>query len=205
MDGKATWSGWVERFWFVRGVAAAVLLVGLVPEFTSLTRFEFLKGAYALVVGWRHVAAWVGSLIGLLPVIPELDPETVGALLFTASVGAPSCYYMWQSRWPQRALGMSHQSLLPPLLLAWHFLIYRDLAKADPAEWDWNTGETFLLFLFLASFAVTVWKLPGYGRGVVVVLSFIVTLQLLYWLNTPWFADTISSLADGATERAPPT
>lgn len=81
---------WAERFWFLRGITTAFLLFALIPEVTSVERYDFLRFVHAIIVGWNGLASLVGNLLGELPFVPAVDPDMVNTVLFAGAFGAPS-------------------------------------------------------------------------------------------------------------------
>ncbi len=88
--GNVIWQRWLERFWFLRGVAAAVALAALVPEITDLSRWEFLRAFEWLVTNWNAWAKEIGALIGNLPWMPRLSARAVNALMLCLCLFLPS-------------------------------------------------------------------------------------------------------------------
>jgi hypothetical protein len=160
-------SRWLERFWFLRGVAAALAVVQLVPVFVDLSAYEFLRAFHALIVGWNLFAAWVGSLIGTLPFIPDLEPVVVNALLFAGSIGVPSAFAFaggfeerrrsrlsWTPSWLDRPMAASaFVSMVVVSYLAFVWAITGEdpfgvspLADAASIDGKYNVGDLELLF-----------------------------------------------------------
>jgi len=44
-----------KRFWWLRGVAAALSLAALIPNVIDITRYEFLNAVAAVIYGWLSV------------------------------------------------------------------------------------------------------------------------------------------------------
>jgi len=203
-----TWKRWVEAFWFLRGIAAAMTLAVLIPKFTDLSRFEFLRAFHALVVRWNDFAAWIGGLIGMIPFLPELDAEVVNCIIFCVSVGLPSgiafairisqrreAYSPWQ-------LYASLSVLIYPLAAA---LIYYLVV-----DFSWFRFSGFLdavllggIISFAIMFGLALVTLNGYAKGLFLVVTFILTMQVLYWLNTPWLSDQINAAVESALRASP--
>jgi len=90
------WAKWVERFWFLRGVGAALAVAALVPQVTDLSRWEFLRAFEALIFGWNNVAEWIGALVGRLPLLPTLSASTVNAIVITSSLIIPGAFALYK-------------------------------------------------------------------------------------------------------------
>jgi len=66
-DSKA----WINRLWWIRGGVAAISVASIVPEVTDLSRYEFLRAMYAIVIKW---GSWTRSIADLVaPYIPVFD------------------------------------------------------------------------------------------------------------------------------------
>lgn len=214
-DAKATWSHWVERFWFLRGVATAILLASLAPSFTDLSRIEILRFFYALVFGWNKLVTRIGEAIGELFSIPPIDPVALNALFFALSLGIPSAYYMFKSRWNAAMLDAifgtktavldadirasrtpmgKFADVASAIVFGFaYFYLYLSVARApaiDPTFGYWAVVGPLLLF-HAGAFALAAWKLPGYGKGLVFVVTLVATMQLLYFLQLPWVSDAV--------------
>lgn len=198
----------LERFWVLRGVATAMSVAELVPKFTSIERFEFLRAFHALLVQWNHIAAWLGRLVGYLPFLPSLSVDVVNAIVFASSFGIPSGYYlMYKDPYTLRKeeeYGESPESakrLIVAFITGLFFCIYIWIIAI---RLDFLTGSYFsaaffsisTLLILRAVFLPALLNMEGYKRGFVYTLTFIATLQCCYWLNTPWLKAEINRLAD---------
>ncbi len=213
-DMGEIWKELVKQFWFLRGIAAAITLAEVVPRITDLSRFEFLRAFHALLVGWREVAGWIGSALGKLPLIPHISADVVNGAVFTASVGVPAGFALIRlgnsqsavnrldefgiPRWslwgfgatvPFFLYGIYMTATVPGYLETWQ-------GRAEEQGEILSLVEVSILSLFvLAAFLCALITLKGYARGLIVFVSFVITLQLLYWINTPWLADFIRSIS----------
>jgi hypothetical protein len=65
----------------------------------------------------------------------------------------------------------------------------------DPSvETDFERNYLAVFFAAILT-GVGIWMLPVFFRAIVIVVSFLATLQALYVLNAPWFADLVRSWA----------
>ncbi len=67
VEFEETWKSWFRRFWWLRGVTAALALTALAPTFIDLSRYEFLRAFHAVIVGWNLVTEKLGEIIGEIP------------------------------------------------------------------------------------------------------------------------------------------
>ena len=77
---------------FFRGVVGSFALISLFAEAVSLENYEVARAINAIVVGWDHIARWIGNAIGWLPFVPELDATFVNILAFLVSVTIPALF-----------------------------------------------------------------------------------------------------------------
>lgn len=212
------WQRWAHRFWFLRGVAAAIALSALVPQFTDLSRWEFLRAFAALLVGWNGVVGYLGRLIGQLPFLPNFSADAINALLFTSTVGLPGAFVIAQRL---RTSSVGVWVLVPmcaSVVIATYVAYVISIAPYNPSYYTLispdghQSGPWFESFVVRArqsfpvvcgmllavavSFLGALLFLKGFARGVIVLASFILTLQVLYWLNAPWVGDVIRETAN---------
>ena len=88
-DPGEIWKSWIQRFWWLRGVAGAMTVAALVPSFVDLSRYEFLRAFHAIIVGWDLVAAELGRLIGRVPFFPNIDSDAVNTIVFVLAFVFP--------------------------------------------------------------------------------------------------------------------
>lgn len=250
MDNLDALKKWAERFWIIRGIATAFLLLALVPEFTSLEKYEFLRGFHATIIGWNYVAGAIGDAIGKLPILPHLESSTVNTILFAISFGLPSALVahlhtnvvLEQTMPEAERLLERGLSRLKWLKSNWLIKGYRSLFKAAyleqmswtanglrallvlaiPAFFYWQLANGFpflysdldgtqsfqfwlrlvsaaIIFLcFVALFIVALLTFRGIAKGIIIALTFVLTLEILYFLNTPVVARSIDTFADKA-------
>ena len=89
------WKAWVERFWWLRGAAAAIAVAGTVPSFLDLKSYQFLRMFHALIVGWNKLAEQIGAWIGELVSVPPISATIVNIAIFFFSVGVPAAVAHW--------------------------------------------------------------------------------------------------------------
>jgi len=176
------WKYWVSRFWWLRGVAAAFALTSLVPLLFDFSRYELLRALHAIIVGWNIALTKIGQFIGKFPFIPELSSDVMNTIIFISSVTLPLFFSFLRT----------YISLLYSLFLAF-FVTYTYHHTITAEESD------ILVWIFFIEISLTVilatFVLPSFGKGIIYVLTFIVTLEILYILSSPWLAEPINAFA----------
>jgi len=203
-DLEETWKAWIRRFWWLRGVTAALALTALVPTYIDLSRYEFLRAFHAVIVGWNLVAEKLGEIIGEIPFIPQISGETASTLIFFMSIGLPIFIVLMKesttsypfSIYPFRYIFSVFSFFLYIIAfsVAYYVLIAIDITIG------WIIANSIL---FLGTFLFTILKLPGYGKGLLFIASFIIAMEILYLLKTPWLAEQISQFVCEALEAPP--
>lgn len=90
--------GWSDRlkqkFWWFRGAVAGVtvatIVLGYLLQFTPLERSQIFGFVHALLGDWNRMAAWIGNLIGEIPLLPELRAGQINALLLMSVTAVPA-------------------------------------------------------------------------------------------------------------------
>lgn len=224
------WKRWLGTFWFLRGVLAAITIANLVPSFLPISRWELLRAFHALFVGWNEVAAYLGTLIGTLPLIPRVPAGILNALLFASSVGIPAgmggflsmrssavripagmggFLEMW--RWFLGHLKWT-TIVVMPLLFFGTYLLFLDPLFAQffpwPPTWFFRlVSLSWIRWLLLFTLAFYVYvalvNIRGFARGVVLLTTTVVTLQIMYYLNVPGVGKWINDTSAAAIQRSP--
>jgi hypothetical protein len=202
-----TWKPWVERFWFLRGIAAAIALSLFASTFTDPSRVEFLRPVHALLLAWSDAAAWLGRLIGMAPWLPDLSGDVVAALVLAASLGAPIGYALagflfpsgrppaWTFDEDEPPIGSASPSaggliFCVPLGMTASFAAFLTAVQA------WREDLSLPLLysgLTVYMFVAACFVLNGFLRGVLILLAFMGAFQALYWLNTPGLTDWVNA------------
>ena len=209
-DLGANWKDWVRRFWWLRGVAAAITLAAIAPNYLNLSRYEFLRALHAIIVGWNMVAEILGDFIGKILFLPELSAATVNTAIFTLSVVIPTFIAVTKVHYVSDRLleyipisPQSHEAnsiALAIVVVLMPFFYYEMATKGYSTDLYWTIILIIATPLFLI---LPVIVLPGFGRGVLFFLSFIVTVEVLYILQAPWLAEHINTLACDALSVPP--
>ena len=211
-----SWKSIVEfesRFWWWRGIAAALSITGVIPNYTPLERLEFLRVFHAIIVGWDDVAEFFGMVIGKVLHIPDIPADMVSAFIFSLVVLPPVSAYLWgridqEVTFPKSFEGnifaeIIHKSLFPRTRNYFHKAVLVFLLLSYPTltvtvmSFDLELGRPVSAFLILFSligaclFVVACVKIKQFGRGIVFFLSLTLSLEVLYYLNLPVVSDSI--------------
>jgi hypothetical protein len=219
------WESWILRFWFCRGVAAAMALVAPIPTVTDLSRFQGLRALHALILSWRHVADEIGALVGKLPFVPSIPGDYVNAAIFGISVGLPfglGSHQDFTNRDLKTYGGTEHSLSFKiyrfivhstgPFILGYGYLRFYAqgewMATLSPVKF-WFT-VCFILMSYGFSFSFS-WRhllhakknIPAYFNGMYFVAAVILTIELMYLLKTPWFTDRVNSFTCRELKTSP--
>ena len=198
---------WLQSFWFVRGVMGTMALVALIPQVTELEQIEVLRALYALIIGWDSAMAWVGRMIGKLPLLPELPAALVSALVFFGSISVPMILgTIARFRHSKLSLPLVLSSLsvilmaiMVPLFYA-AFLtmqdhpLYSQISLPDP-------GDKNILYLVILGISFWIFTglyaalryVPGFRQGLFFTLGVIATITIGYNIGTTDFSDWINA------------
>lgn len=82
-----------QTFWWLRGVAAAIFLVKLVPEFVDVSELDFLKALLAIASYWDEAAKAIAEFLSELLRLPfSIDPVWVDIVFFWSVFPAPTLF-----------------------------------------------------------------------------------------------------------------
>jgi hypothetical protein len=140
--------------------------------------------------------AALGDFIGRLPFVPDISPDVLNAILFASAVGIPSGYKAAATFWPEGRF------LTAAVLFFVCFVAFISWTFGDLFVWD-SPGDYFFdpyaAIVVPLTFTFALVRLRGYAKGFISVLTFIATIQILYWLNAPWFADWVNREINGSS------
>lgn len=196
---------WVS-LWWTRGAVAAISLVSLIPNITGFTKFEFLHAITAAIAGWNKLASYLGDLIGTIPFVPELSSTVINsiAILFT-TIAPPLIYsasyilFSKEKYFRSSFVIFSLYMLFEGGRISYNLMVnidngiigYTSVGPDYSSVFENITGLLFVAIFFIYSlFAV-----PNYAKGFFTVMTFLITLQILYFLNTPWLIDSVNNLS----------
>ena len=213
------WKAWVERFWWLRGAAAAMSVIAIVPSFLDLSRYEFLRMFHALIVGWNRVMEVVGLWIGKIPFMPTIPGSVMNTGVFFSSLIAPLIYARFvrqrkiislikeynskhgETRNFRREARVSDVAFIFFVIAVTGFYWMLISGNYPRIESRWIQIVSALLvfnavvfaFLFVTSAFVVAEELKGFARGIVYLISFFVVMEVMYLLNL--FGGSLNSFA----------
>ncbi|WP_419911974.1 hypothetical protein [Hoeflea sp.] len=214
----SNFSKWLETFWWTRGIFAAISVAALLPSIVDLSRYEFLRAFHASLIAWNDIASYVGHLIGKIPYIPAVSPYLINLCIFVATICVPTAVGAAhltansaikqlnknQSKLGNLEYGILHYSWIALSVVVFFTFIfmgtglYYGVISGEIFEIknvDDTTTTIGFLILFILSFYFGARLLPGFVRGVVTVIVFLISLEVLYWLQTPYLTGAINNFA----------
>ncbi|MEM6899418.1 MAG: hypothetical protein AAF583_06585 [Pseudomonadota bacterium] len=214
----STFSRLVRANAFVRGLAGSFAFISLFSEIVGLENYETARAINAMIIGWDWVAGQIGSAIGFIPFVPEVDVITVNIIVFMTSVTIPSLfgtYEMVQPIWSARNKDEFFMTMvLPPLMglgLAYLFLVGPYMYFTGNFEWlksdvphlfadstlmhvlSQSQYYAYIGMSLLLPFQVAMLVKP-YRHAVLLVSGCLFTVQSLYF--APMIGDVIRQFAD---------
>lgn len=191
-----------ERLWVVRGMLCAISIIAVVvPQFLSLSRYEFLRAIHVVIVGWNEIASRVGRVIGEIPYIPDLSAEVINLIVFLFSFCVPLMITDYRYLPPdftgiRRFIHASAGATIP--LIAFTAIITDDF---------FGVSGLIVRLFFLVALAYHLWVicvgLPSFRKGLQFLVGALVVFELLYVVNAPWFTDGVNALACDVLEGEP--
>ncbi len=189
-----------STFWFLRGVLAAWLIISLVPQVApNFSQWEALRALHALLQSWQQILTLIAQIMPPLAWF-KLTAADVFALIFTLSIGLPAAYAAAtiRERFRIKDEGESPKAVSERVLLDRAFALlvglFVLLCSFVLGALVHGGGSGIIkvypsfvqvLVVTLLFWVIAIFMLPGYFRGLVFVLGFIITIEGLYWLNTP--------------------
>lgn len=193
---------WMWGFWYLRGVSVAFLLIVLAQGIWQFEWFEALSFVRALVFVWEDFGAFAGELIGKLPFVPVLSSGVVGVVALALTVSSASMFRQSVSRDEAvETVGSTvlHFAFLAPMLLVlYHNLTFFADGHIQVVSYLDLMILTLLLFLLVMvlAFGHEAIMNRGFRMGVLTFVATIVTIEILYQLNTPLVRGAIQSFVD---------
>lgn len=228
-DLEAKFKDWARRFWWLRGALGAMALTSIVPNFMDLGRYEFLRAIHAIVFGWDFAAEAIGRLIGLIPFVPEFSTAAVNLIIYYSTVSIPSIvassklrsipadfdykknrgilykFFKFVKKYNLGYLINSNYLFSFFILLAPLYVFFPEIIMPNthPNSFLITTYLVLLIVNTVVLIGISILKLPGFGKGIVFVLTFFICVEALYLLEAPFIADQINHFACEAMEVPP--
>ncbi len=222
MKVKRSFVNWLSAFWWFRGILAALTLTSTLPNLVDLSRNQILRAVHLVIFRWSEVASAIGKILGKVPYFPDLNPEQVNAALFSLSVCVPAAFgFIFRQdtiesgadqgrkiirffrrhprtwllfivlRFSNSFISLFIVFAIPYLLF---FVPYREIIEggADSIVGLVVTG-IYVIPVLAFIYIVGVTAVPEFLRAMMFTVSCIITLEVLYLINTPLLGDWIDS------------
>src|SRR5690606_16840839 len=142
---------------------------------------------------------WVGRAVPFI----DISYEVVYGAMLTASIGVPAAFAVARS-----SSSVSENWRTVAAMLVYPAIVYTIVVKKDRfielgAGWFYVCNLVTFVPILLAGWVWALITLRGYVMGFVVFVSFVAAMQVLYFLNTPWFADQINAQVTSVLGRPP--
>jgi hypothetical protein len=201
------WKAWIAGICWIRGVTAAMALAALVPNFVDLSRYQFLRVAYATIIGWNSLAESIGRYAGEIPFLPVVSADLINTILITTTLFVPVAFWYVKKilkEYKNPRPRNSNYSIFFLFILFTPLGYYEVKTMQYENYWGIETLHYYiLLVIFIASFVLTLRSFPGYRRGLISLIGFIATLQILYLLNAPIIGKHINEFSCGILKISP--
>ncbi len=153
--------------------------------------------------------SWLGNLVGQIPFLPSVSANFLNSVLFAFGIGAPASYlgYELYAKGEENRLKflMGTVASIYVYMFAAGILYYAiveptfvpEMTKVDP-NFLWGLGLP-LAGILLMGWVHAIIKLPGYGKGLLAVVTFFGTIEFLHFM--PVVGEQISKLSDWILTR----
>jgi hypothetical protein len=196
--GKSIWGRFAfGSAWYLNGIIAATLIVASIPTFTSVDRFEALAALAAFSNWWFAISHQAAIWCNQFFVFWQLTAFDITSILFFFFFAIPTSIgirrfdtEVFKLKYPKWIGFRVISYFAPALTLQVIFMSFLD----PSVETDFERNYLAVFFAAILT-GVGIWMLPVFFRAIVIVVSFLATLQALYVLNAPWFADLVRSWA----------
>jgi len=195
---KKGWEKWAARIWYARGVSTAVILLGLVEGFTDIGRFEFLRFFHAIAFGWNQISAKIGLLFEFIPFFPDMTALRTNMILLVGIGYVPLGLHAAETGQPSSAativltLSIMVGSLFWMTIFPSHFYSAQVMILGETIQ----TSVFVLGSGFFVCFLAAMYAMPRYKGGILHTLLFMLTMQILYFLNLPILGNVLRNFSD---------
>ena len=186
------WESKLLKLWFIRGIMTAFPLLILLTKFTSISKFDYLRGFHALIFGWNKIISHIGSLIGKLPYVPDISPNVInGLILFSVSYQPLKISLKtleMKLKWTEQFY----------VLICYVFLSF--LADNGVSAVSYWHPITWVLILaigcLIIAFIYGLKHMPQYRRGILFTFGLCIALEAFYLLNLPVLSEGVRDFSD---------
>lgn len=210
---KGEWVGWIKKFWFLRGAVAAITLSTLIPKYTSISYLEFLRVFNVLIIAWNQITLGFANYLASFEILRFVNHAMVNTFILASTFVLPALLFLFRekSRFLEAlTVQVVYSGGIPSPLRATNkttakvvYLIYvLSLFAAVPwtyfllANPDLDSPLTTMMLATIGyCFVGALFTLNGLFNGMVTVVVFVGTLQLLYYFNTPVLTETVNRWA----------
>lgn len=182
-DDKVAHVSWWKITGFVRGFMAAGGLLGVSATILPYEALDLVSGVHAVIVGWRSLADAIGSFIGPLFNLPDIQAEIVSSFIIGTAIGPAWAFSILQSEWGQ------HKGVIQNAAFT-----YR-VVTAFGEAYLWGLMLVSFVFpskgFFFAALALSISllgalrRLPTFRSGFFTALGFLMLMEGVYLVSTP--------------------
>lgn len=192
-----TYSG---PFWFLRGVAGTLALMGILAPRLGMEDWEFARAIHAVIVSWNQLMAELGNFLASVLRVPDVSASVVNAAIVFTSLVVPGMIAHYRV---EVLSGAKNPLELPTVLGLVLSLVVLTLL------FDHSQGLVFsvLRVFFVAMLCFFAWLtaifLPSFKQALFWTVSALVAVEVAYWL--PFVGDYVAAFADQTLGEDRPT
>jgi len=215
---------WLKGVWWLRGIIAAVSLIGVLDFYLEMSRKEYLAPLYVILREWNAFIGGITQWISDTFSFPEMSADAANTLILMLVLVIPSFLssyskrnYATLKRWmffsPREVwICLSVFFLLVITILFFGALRSIDRGWGADVFYDpdslWGTLRSIIALLFVgyvSALAILpfLYRNPSYVRGMLVTVSFVGTLTLFYLFDVEFVRDWINEFACNRDLPAP--
>ena len=180
------------------GVFGATGLIGLLTTYVGVEFEHSIKAIYSLITFWNQTLDELGAFLGRLPFIPKLKSPFFNSMLVFINIVMPVFI-----RWSEIFITKPSDNRISKLLstkvyrslaivaILFYLLLFHNLLSGEFPNKLELYGGVFSLIVFFILFIVLCLKDRTYRNGVIIVLVFCLTIQILYWSSQPDVKDWV--------------
>ncbi|MEL6467993.1 MAG: hypothetical protein AAFQ58_23780 [Pseudomonadota bacterium] len=225
MSQASEFSGhWLKRVWWLRGVIAAVSLIGALDFYLQIPRKEYLAPLYVILREWNTFVGGITQWMSDTFSFPELSADAANTLLLMFILVIPSFLSSYTERnyaTLKRWMIFSPREVwifISLLVLLWITIGIFGALRSIDRGWGadifydpgslWGTWRAIIAWLFMGYVSALamlsfLYRNPSYVKGMLVAVSFIGTLTLFYLLDVAFVRDWFNEFACNRDLPAP--